>query len=216
MPIELTKNKKTIYLLNILDHFSKYLISFKIANKKGKTISEKLDICFKKFGCPEQIGTDNGSEFSNKHVKILLNKYNIKLIKGKPYNQHSQGTVERVHKTVKTMLICKYLENKQKFNLENSLKLMVDIYNDTKYRTTLYKPNEIFNCSDEEILGTVKKNTPNTSKNYNSDIKIFNKDDSILLFNNFGSNFIKKRKVFILEKSKIKKKILYLIFGKLL
>ena len=93
---------------------------------------------------------------------------------------------------------------------------MVDIYNDTKYRTTLYKPNEIFNCSDEEILGTVKKNTPNTSKNYNSDIKIFNKDDSILLFNNFESNFIKKRKDFILEKSKIKKKILYLIFGKLL
>ena len=75
--------------------------------------------------------------------------------------------MKRVHKTVKTMLICKYLENKQKFNLENSLKLMVDIYNDTKYRTTLYKPNEIFNCSDEEILGTVKKNTPNTSKNYN-------------------------------------------------
>ena len=105
MPIELTKNKKTIYLLNILDHFYKYLISFKIANKKGKTISEKLDICFKKFGCPEQIGADNGSEFSNKHVKILLNKINIKLINGKPYNPHSQGTVERVHKTVKTMFM---------------------------------------------------------------------------------------------------------------
>ena len=105
MPIELTKNKKTIYLLNILDHFSKYLISFKIANKKGKTISEKLDICFKKFGCPEQIGTDNGSEFSNKHVKILLNKYNIKLINGKPFNPHSQSTVERVHKTVKTLFM---------------------------------------------------------------------------------------------------------------
>ena len=55
------------------------------------------------------------------------------------------------------MLICKYLENKQKFNLENSLKLVVDVYNDTKHRTTLFTPNEIFNCLDEEILGTVKK-----------------------------------------------------------
>ncbi len=155
--IELTKNKKTIYLLNILDHFSKFLISFKIANKKGKTISEKLDICFKIFGCPEQIGAVNGREFNNKHVKILLNKYNIKLINLKPYNPHSQDTVEKVHKTVKAMLICKYLENKQKFNLENSLKLVVDVYNDTKHRTTLFTPNEIFNCLDEEILGTVKK-----------------------------------------------------------
>ena len=63
---------------------------------------------------------------------------------------------------------------------------------------------------------TVKKNTLNSSKNYNSDIKIFNKDDSILLFNNFESNFVKKRNVFILEKSKIKKKILCLIFVVLL
>ena len=34
---------------------------------------------------------------------------------------------------------------------------MVDVYNDTKHRTTLYKPNEIFNCLDEEILETFKK-----------------------------------------------------------
>ena len=62
---------------------------------------------------------------------------------------------------------------------------MVDAYNITKHRTTLYKPNEIFNCWYEEILEKVKKNTLNTSKNYNSDIKMFNKEYSILLFNKF-------------------------------
>lgn len=52
--------------------------------------------------------------------------------------------MERVHKTVKTMLICKYLENKQKFNLDNGLKIVVDVYNDTKHRTTLYNLMKFF------------------------------------------------------------------------
>ena len=49
----------------------------------------------------------------NKKVKKLLNENNIKFIHGKPYNPHSQGVVERVHRTIRTALICKYLEDKK-------------------------------------------------------------------------------------------------------
>ena len=83
----------------------------------------------KKYGKPEQIGSDNGLEFINKNVTNLLNDENIDFIQGKPYNQHSQGTVERVHLTVSNALICKYLGNKDKFNLVNSLNEVVSIHN---------------------------------------------------------------------------------------
>ena len=55
LQIRLTKNKKIIYVLNIFEHFSKFLISFKINNKEGKTISEKLYICYKKYGAPSKL-----------------------------------------------------------------------------------------------------------------------------------------------------------------
>ena len=84
IPINLLKNKNNLYLLNILDHFSKFLISYLIPNKYGKTISEKLNDCFNRFGTPKEIGSDNGIEFVNKHVTNLLNKKKINHIKGKP------------------------------------------------------------------------------------------------------------------------------------
>ena len=51
--------------------------------KKANVISEKLNIIFKKFGVPEQIGSDNDLEFVNKKVKNLLSKNNIEFFNGK-------------------------------------------------------------------------------------------------------------------------------------
>ena len=206
IPIDLMKNKNNIYLLNIIDHFSKYLISYLIYNKKGQTISKKLAECFKKFGNPKEIGADdNGSEFSNKYVKNLLNNNNIKLVNGKPYNPHSQGTVERVHQTIKTMLICKFLENKKYFDILSSLNYVVSVYNDTKHRSTLYKPNEVFFIDDPKLFEKVKFKILNTSKNYIATENLFKINDSVLIFNNFNSHFIKNKECYYLEKSKLKK-----------
>lgn len=54
-----------------------------------------------------------------------------------------------------------------------------------------------------------------SSKNYyNDEYFVFNINDPILLFNNFESTYNKKNNIFILEKSKIKKKkVLYNICG---
>ena len=109
LPFEIYKNSKFRYILNCLDHFSKFLFSFLLENKTAKEINDKLKLIFQINGFPEQIGSDNGSEFNNKLVKKLLSDNKIKFIKGKPYNPHSQGTVERVHRTVRNGLICLYL-----------------------------------------------------------------------------------------------------------
>ena len=72
--------------MNILVHFSKFLISFLI-KKNGKEIAFKLKYCFDRFGIPEQVVSDNGSEFINNDVNSLMEKYNIKYIHGKPYKK---------------------------------------------------------------------------------------------------------------------------------
>lgn len=101
----LSSNSGHKHLFNILDHFSKFLISYSIKDKVGKTISMLLNKTFKKYGKPEQLLSDNGSEFINKKVKSLVDKEGISFIHCKPYNPHSQGTVERVHLTVRDALI---------------------------------------------------------------------------------------------------------------
>lgn len=100
LPFDLIKNTNYKYLLNWVDHFSKYVVSYLINKKTGVIIRDKLKSYFNKFGYPLQIGTDNGSEFNNKKVKKLLDTNNILHIKSKPYNPHSQGIVERVHRNI--------------------------------------------------------------------------------------------------------------------
>ena len=53
---------------------------------------------------PVEFGSDNGKEFINPSVVNYLKENNIKLIKGLPYNPHSQGAVERIHNTIRNML----------------------------------------------------------------------------------------------------------------
>jgi len=119
--------------------------------------------CFKIIG-KQEIGSDNGSEFVNKKVKNLLEKNNILFVHGKPYNPHSQGTVERVHRTVRTALICKYLESKNNFDLVRSLKEVQNSYNNLIHSTTLKKPKEVFFSKDLELFKLVKENTLKTKK----------------------------------------------------
>ena len=67
------------YLLNLIDHFSKYACSFLLKDKKANTVLFYIKECFKKIGIPKQLGTDNGSEFSNNKMKNYLDENKIKL-----------------------------------------------------------------------------------------------------------------------------------------
>ena len=104
------------------------------------------------------------------------------------------------------MLISKYLENPKSFNLASSLNYVVNVYNDTKHRSTLFKPNDIFYSDDPKLFKLVKNNILSNSKNYISNEKLFERNDSVLIFNNFNSHFIKNKNCYILDKAEIKKK----------
>ena len=112
--------------------------------KKFKEIALKLKDCLKRFGIPEQVESNNGAKFINKDVNSLMEKYYIKYIHGKPYNPHSLGIVERVHRNVRNGLICKYLENQNSFNLKLSLDNVVNVLNNNIHLTNKYKLFDIF------------------------------------------------------------------------
>ena len=103
LPNELTNNRKYLYLLNIIDHFSKYAFSYILEKKTADIALNKIKDCLLNHGYPEEFGTDNGPEFSKRKINKFLLSKNIKFIHGKAFNPRSQGSVERlfVNKLIK-------------------------------------------------------------------------------------------------------------------
>ncbi len=129
IPTELRGKTKYLYLFNIVDHFTRYTNAYLLKNKKQNNIVEKLKDFFEEKGMSEEYGSDNGREFINSSVINYLNENNIKLINGRPYYPRSQGLVEKMHVTIRNGLLCKFLENKNNFNLEKDLKKVINAYN---------------------------------------------------------------------------------------
>ena len=131
IPNEIKVRTKFLYIFIIIDHFSKFLDAFLLENKKQETILKYLDYFCKFYGYPIQFGCDNGREFINEYISNYLIDNNITMINGKPYKTRGQSGVELVYLTIRNGLIVKYIENDKNFNLEESLKLVVNNYNRT-------------------------------------------------------------------------------------
>ena len=93
LPIELKDNNNYTYLFDIIEHFSKFGMSYLIENKKSSTIFKNLKFAFDCNGFPTENGIDNGKEFRNELIGNYLKSKNINYIHGMPYNPHSQGVV---------------------------------------------------------------------------------------------------------------------------
>ena len=72
LPVELKAHTDFLYLFNIINHFSKYGISFLIENKEAKTILYYLKLVLECNGYPNEIGSDNGKEFRNGLIEDYL------------------------------------------------------------------------------------------------------------------------------------------------
>ena len=73
-------------------------------SKEGGPIAKFLHRIFKEHGAPTYLHSDNGTEFVNRFVKDVCNKYNIRIVHGRPYHPQSQGQVENLNRRVKNCL----------------------------------------------------------------------------------------------------------------
>ena len=92
-------------------------MSYLLENKEAKKMLKNLKISLEFNRFPKELGSDNGKELHNKLIENYLNEKNIIFLHGMPYNPHSQGVVERFHKTVKDSLYCIYLDNPEEFDI---------------------------------------------------------------------------------------------------
>lgn len=93
-----------VYILSVLDCFSKFILLFPLRSAKGPALCKALeDHVFLIFGAPETLIVDNGPQFRSHSFRALLENYQVKV--SYTANYHPQANpVERHHRVVKTML----------------------------------------------------------------------------------------------------------------
>tara|TARA_B100001093_G_scaffold184123_4_gene176776 strand:+ start:14296 stop:16524 length:2229 start_codon:yes stop_codon:yes gene_type:complete len=85
------------YILVVIDIFSKFVYLFPTKTNDMQSVEYCLTKIFMQGDIPEKIGADNAFW----SLGPFLNKYNVKLIIGKPYRPESQGHVENKNKQIK-------------------------------------------------------------------------------------------------------------------
>lgn len=83
---------KYVYILSVLDIFSRFLWLIPLMDKESRTVSSELYKLYMSWGPPVILQSDQGSEFKGVTAK-LCSLLGVRLIHGRPYHPESQGKV---------------------------------------------------------------------------------------------------------------------------
>ncbi|CAF1169193.1 unnamed protein product [Didymodactylos carnosus] len=85
-----------LWILNCVDHFSKFSWAYPLRSKSADEIARRLKELFFVFGPPRLLHSDNGTEFVATVIVELKQLFpEMTLVRGRPRHPQSQGCVER-------------------------------------------------------------------------------------------------------------------------
>ena len=132
------------YLLVGVDIHSRFIHAVPIKNKQAETIAAALEqrILPSLHKVPKAIISDNGPEFRAQAFAQLLSRYSIDHLLTVPYLPQTNGRIERVNRTLLTMLATACAENDTTW-IEELPRVLI-LYNHSKHSETGIAPAEFF------------------------------------------------------------------------
>ena len=102
-PLPRTKSDNR-YILVMCDYATRYPEAIPVKAVDVEHIAEELVRIFTRVGIPEEILTDQGSNFTSQLQSEIYQLLHVHPIQTSPYHPQTDGLVERFNKTLKTML----------------------------------------------------------------------------------------------------------------
>ena len=128
------------FLLTVIDVFMKMAWCVPLKNKSMASLVTALKSTFTE-GWPKTLQTDQGLEFLNRSVQVLLKKYGIH-----DFSTHIAETkasiVERFNRTLKTRM-WRYFTKHQTWRYIDVLRDFVQSYNNTHHRSIVMTPSQV-------------------------------------------------------------------------
>ncbi len=127
--------RRSIYLLVIIDYFTRWVEAYELPDQQAATIAEPLVHQFiSRFGCPLEIHTDQGRNFESQLLAEMCRVLNVRKTRITPYHPSSNRLVERFNKTMARMI--KSFIEANPTNWDLYVPLLTAAYRSTKHLST--------------------------------------------------------------------------------
>ena len=137
---DLKTQPRTVNVLVLQDHFTKYTRAFVTPDQKAKTVAEFLYKHYISiFGAPSKLLTDQGANFTSQVISELCATLGIRKMRTSSYHPQTNGQVERTHQTLMRMI--GKLDEEAKDNWASHLSEITHAYNSTRSAITGYSPH---------------------------------------------------------------------------
>lgn len=156
-----------IYMLTIMDHFSKWADAFPIPNHTATTIARILfNRVFVYLGMPVRLLTDQGPEFESNMFSELCRWMGIQKLRTTPYKPSTNGMVERYHRTLNSIL-AKLISSNQRDWCEQA-PTAAAAYRASVHESTGFSPNFVVFGRENRMPADLVLGCPPNEEEYHS------------------------------------------------
>src|SRR6218665_1537718 len=129
-----------VYILTIMDQFTKFVEAVPIANQEATTVAKAfVETVVVRYEVPLQILTDQGKNFEGHVFSEMCRLLEIDKARTTTYHPRCNGMIERFHRTINST-ISKVVEESQR-NWDTVLPYVLRAYRATCHETTGYRHN---------------------------------------------------------------------------
>jgi len=133
-----TKGNK--FMITVLDHFTKHAFAFPVRNHEAVTVAKYfVQRVFLVYGVLTQLLWDRRAEFEGSVMSEVCRLMEIDKLRTTSYKPSTNRALERVHRTLNTML--GKIVSEQQCDWDNHVPYVLAAYNATEHSATGYTPN---------------------------------------------------------------------------
>ena len=129
------------YILTRCDYATRYPEAIPLPSTEASRIAKELVTLFSRVGIPEEILTDQGTNFMSTLLQEIYRLLNISRIRTSPYHPQTDGLVERFNGTLKAMM--RKFTAKNKRDWDEYLPYLLFAYREAPQESTGFSPFEL-------------------------------------------------------------------------